>query len=240
MSTNVIIGTDVIIDFYKVNDYYPGICAENVSMTKTAVPKSVKTIGDGVNAAYRLQSKGYTFTIDGIIPYDGSASEVTAFDLLDRYENMLAVPFRMTWQKPDGTYVKAIYGNAFITEITFTGPNDFAGASVSFLGTGPTENFDGLTACDAVIGTLTLQSQTDTTATFAYTGATLATRFDYTIEGTVNGIIFVNSTVFTPALPSGTFTVSPIIPNGGHTIRVTPICSNGEPGAIKSLSYTKT
>lgn len=241
MSTNVISGQDVIIDFYKVDGYYPGVCAENVTMTKSAVPKSVKTIGDGVNAAYRMQSKGYTFTIDTVIPYDDDTN-VTAFDLLDRYENMLAVPFRMVWREPSGTVIKGIYGSAYITELTFTGPNDFAGASITFLGTGPTENFDGLTACDAVIDGLSLDSQDATTATFAYTGATLATRFDYRIYNTSGAfdISIYSSSVLAPDLPDGTFTVSPILANGSQRIEVTPVCENGENGTMISLNYTKT
>lgn len=233
----VILGHDVIIDFYKVDGYYPGVCAENVNMSKTAVHKSVKTIGDGVNAAYRLQSKGYTFTIDGIIPYDDVVN-VTAFDLLDRYENMLAVLFRMTWQQPGGVYIKAIYGSAYITELTFSGPNDFAGASASFLGTGPTQNYSGLTACDAVIGTLVLNSQTDLTATFGYSLTTLATRFDYIIKQ--GAFIIAADSIFSPALPSGSFVVGGLTSNGSQTIEVTPICASGFSGAMNSLTYTKT
>lgn len=239
--SNVIRGQDVIIDIYKVDGYYPFVCAENVSMTKTGVPKSVKTIGDGPNAAYRMQSKGYTFTIDGLIPYD-DAINVTAFDCLDRYENMLAVPFRMVWRDPSGTAIKGIYGSAYITEITFTGPNDFAGASINFLGTGPTENFDGLTACDSAIDSITLNSQTTDSITIGYTGAVLAVRFDYRIwsTGGFADISIFSGTALAPTLPAGSFSVSPILPNGAQRIDVTPVCANGSNGTTKSLSYTKT
>lgn len=237
MSTNVIIGKDVVLDIFKVDDYYPFVCAENVSIEITQETKSVKTIGDGVWAAYRGQRLGFTVSGDGLIPFD-DITNVNIFDVLDRQINMLSVPFRMVFPEPSGVVYKAIYGEGYIVTTNLTGPNDFAGSTFSILGSGPLVIYDGLTACDGIIATLVLNSQTDTTATFGYTGATLATRFDYIV---MSGLFVIASdSIIAPALPNGSFTVTGLFANGSQTITVTPKCASGFAGTPFPLNYTKT
>ena len=239
--SEVISGQDVIIDIYKVDGYYPFVCAEDVSIEIDMDIKSVKTIGSGKWREYRGQTLGWTITSKGLLPYDDDVN-VTIFDMVDRQLNMLHVPVRIVFRDNESNVVKAVYGEGLVKTTSLNGPNDFAGGTFTMLGSGPLEILDGLTACDSVIESLSLDSQDSTSATFAYTGAVQAVRFDYRIFNTAGAfdISIYFGSVLVPDLPDGTFTVSPILPNGSQRIEVTPICENGEPGTMISLNYTKT
>lgn len=241
MSTNVIIGKDVAIDIFKVDDYYPFVCAENCSLDITTTIKSVKTIGDGIWGAYRAQKLDWGGSADGLIDLDDSVN-ANIFDVVARQFNMLHMLLRFVFPRPDGSVYKAVYGQGIILNTSLTGPNDFAGGSWTIQGSGPLEIFDGLTSCDSAIVSLNLDSQTTDSITVGYTGATLAVRFDYRIWNTsgFTDISIFSGAALAPTLPAGSFTVSPILPNGAQRIDVTPVCANGENGTTISLSYTKT
>lgn len=238
MSNEVIHGKDVVIDVYKIGEYLPFICAEDVSIELNTDLVSVKTRGSGKWREWRGQSLGWTARATGLITYD-NPTDVTIWDIIERQINMVLVPIRMVFSAAGGV-VKSAYGECMINTGTLNAPSDFAKGVFNAQGSGELILLDGITACDAVLGTLTLQSQTSTTATFAYTGATLATRFDYAIETVgFTPIQFAAGVMWSPALPNGSFTLT-ILPNGSQKITITPICSNGEKGTPISLTYTKT
>lgn len=235
----IISGKDVVIDVYKIDGYRPFICADDISIELDTELISVKTIGHGNWKQYRGQVHGWKVSASSLIPYD-NPTDVTIWDIIDRQKNMTAVPIRIVFSDTSSTIVKVVLGDCFINTSALNAPADFAKGSFSATGTGELIIQDGLTPCDAVIATLTLDSQTSTAATFAYTGATLATRFDYYIETVPAGLIIFSDSVIAPTLPAGTFTASPILPNGTMKLTVTPICSNGESGTPITLNFTKT
>ena len=233
----VIKGTDVIIDVYKGSDYLPFICAEDIAIEIITDLVSVKTKGSGKWKEFRGHSLGWSANSNALIPYD-NPTDVTIWDIIARQLNMVLVPIRMVFNAGGGV-VKSAYGECMINTSGLNAPSDFARGTFNATGSGELEILDGLTACDGVIATLTLQSQTSTAATFAYTGATLATRFDWYIETTgLTPIVVGSGVIWSPPLPNSTFSLT-ILVNGGQKITVTPICSNGESGTPISLTYNK-
>lgn len=234
----IIKGSDVIIDVYKIDGFKPFICAEDIGIQIETDLVSVKTRGSGKWKEFRGHAMSWSCNASSLIPYD-NPTDVTIWDIIERQKNMVTVPIRMVF-RAEGDVVKTFNGECIINTSNLNAPNDFARGTFNAQGSGEFELFDGLTACDAALSTLTLQSQDATHATFAYTGATLATRFDWFIETTgFTPIVIGSGVIWSPSLPSGNFTLT-ILPNGGQKITVTPICANGEIGTPKTLTYTKT
>lgn len=134
----VILGKDVLIEFFKGSGYSKFVCADNIEFTPTMKIKSVKTLGDGINESYRGQSIGYTVSVTGLIAYD-EPDYVNAFDLLEYNRQMVDIPFRILFMKQDGSQYTQIRGRGLVVDCPITGPADFAGCSINIQGSGPYE-----------------------------------------------------------------------------------------------------
>lgn len=234
----VIEGRDVVLEFFsgEAGTYLPFICAENCGMDLDATLLPTKTRGDGNWETYLMDTKSYIVTCDGVIPYGQASVGVTVWDLYPYFDQMTDVPYRMIFRDNDDNLVKAIYGYVLIKNIKLTGPMDFAGQSLSFVGNGRPNVQDNLLACQAEIADVVVTLQNDLRINFTYSGLAGATRVDYAVDGgsrdthfapMSGGLIYILA-VFNP----GAFTV------GEHSVNFYPVCDSGEDGTPFTLNYT--
>lgn len=229
---NVILGKDVIIQFYKEEEYRNFVCAENITFRGQTETKSVKTIGDGIWARPRLQSNSYTIEVTGIIPYD-EPDQVTAFDLTEYWKQGVGINYQMIFNDQTGETYTAIYGVALVTNCEVSGPADFAGASFTLQGIG--EPIIGVPpTCESAIVNYTLTRQG---LTFIYRVAILSVttgsvpRYDWRLDG---GSI---NTSFDTGWPINVSSTSSYL-YGTHTLEIWPVCENGARGTKLTRQFT--
>jgi len=241
-----ILGTDVIIQFYKGGYFYNYGCAENVEIQFSMETKSVKTVGDGVHKRQKGQSLSYQIELSGLLVDDNTLP--VAFDLFDYHRNMADVNFRLLFYDNTGLK-KTITGYALPITVNLGGGSEgFGSGNITLAGNGdltqaitpsnpnPTPNppTQPLPNCDAVIGSahiglafpdpgIWLKIDTMTSGAVS--------RYDYTIDGGgVQTAFTANTTPVRWKLPN-TFAI------GSHTVVVTPICDNGYSGTPYIINY---
>lgn len=226
-------GSDVILEVYKGSDYHPLACMENVSISFSTETVSVKTVGDGPNARVRARKKSFSVSCDGIIAYD--TENPNAFDLLDYYKNMVDVPFRLVFYDQEDGVLKAVLGNAVITELNMTGPSDFAGISATLSGSGIPSIQDNLLSCQAEIGSVSVGMTTLLGVSFNYSGVSGAARLEYSV-----GIRSGRYTKFNPGASGSFYLTKGLWPAGSYTLYVWPLCESGEEGEYITCPFTFT
>lgn len=227
---NVILGKDVVIEFYKEGDYRGFLCADNVEYNLAMETISVRTLGSGHYKEYRGQSISYSITLTGLIPVDLSAG-VTAFDLIEYTKQMVDIEYRMIFRSENGNEVTQLRGKGLVVESSVTGPADFAGASFTIQGNGE-PLFGPPPSCNIQIFDKLLTHH----AGFIYKMAILgeyngpAIRYDWSLDGGA-----VNT-----ALSTGWFfnlLDSPRPQLGPHTIDIWPVCDNGVQGQKLTINF---
>lgn len=226
----------MFLEFYKVDDYYPFVCAENCDIKLNSTQISVRTKGDGAWKKYITDTKGYEISCDGVIPIGSTG--VTVWDLWDSFDQQTDVAFRMIFRDRESSIVKAILGNVLVASMNITGPMDFAGQSISFTGNGAPSFQDNLLTCQATIGSVVVSLQTELAVHFTFSGVVDSTRIDYSIDGGGRKTVLFSG-------GSGLINLNPvqtpeIFVNGSHTVLFYPICESGDEGAAFTLTFTKT
>lgn len=238
----VIKGKDVILEFLSphTGDYLPYVCADDCSIRFTSSQLSTKTRGDGPWERFIMDTKGYSISLGGLIPYtDETATGVNTWDLYEYYDQMTDVPFRMIFRDPASNLIKAILGNVLVTDLDIpANATDFAGSTLSFKGNGPPSVQDNLLACQASIAEVTISFQNELAVHFSYSGLSESARIDYAIDGGSRYSHFASSS-------SGLININPVqVPeafvNGAHTVIFYPLCESGEDGTPFTLEFTKT
>lgn len=242
-----LIGKDVVFEILSPNtgDYLPYICAEECEINFDSTLLSTKTRTDGPWESFIMDTKSFTVSLSGLIPYtDESLTGVTAWDLYAYYDNMTEAPFRMIFRDPQSNLIKAILGNVLVNNLRITAnATDFAGSSKTLRGTGQVSVQDNLLACQAVIGNVVLSLQSELIVRFAYSGLSGAVRIEFTIDGGARRVFFPSAS----ELESGTIGpfLNPVqtpelFVNGEHTVEFFPVCESGEDGESFILTFTKT
>lgn len=238
----VIKGKDVILEFISPNtgDYLPFVCADDCSIRFTSSQLSTKTRGDGPWERFIMDTKSYSISLGGLIPYtDETLIGVTIWDLYAYYDQMTEAPFRMIFRDPLSNLIKAILGNVLVTDLDIpANATDFAGGTISFKGNGPALVQDNLLACQASIDSVSMSFQSELALHFSYSGLTDVARIEYTIDGGSRRAEF-------PTGDSGVINLNPVqmpeaFVNGNHTAVFYPICESGEEDEPVTVNYTKT
>jgi hypothetical protein len=240
-----VLGTDVIIQFLKNDNYINYGCATNIEIQYTMETKSVKTIGDGVWKRSRGQSLGSVINLSGVIAID--ASKPTVFDLLDYFKNMTDVAYRLRFTDNGGGTV-VIDGNALPTSVNLAGGAEgFATGDITLECNGdpdyitpvnpPTPDPGNPNDCVAEIEAGHVETiglgKRFFVDSMVVDSADIS-RWDYRIDG--GGVLSAFTDGNIPAsfafLVLGDF-------GSSHNITVTPICDNGFPGTPYSVDFIK-
>lgn len=244
-----ILGTDVIIQFYKGGNFFNYGCAESVEIQFSMETKSVKTVGDGIWKRNKGQSLSYQVELSGLIVDDNV--QPVAFDLLDYLKNMADINFRLLFYDNAGLK-KTITGYALPINVNLGGGSDgFGSGNITLSGSGtpdqiitppnpnppnpnnPIPNCDGEieTAHTEVIGSPFARRYVVIDSMVA--GGPTITRFDYSIDGGGTQTKFTDGSIPTQWVLPAQYTGGV----GSHTIIITPICDNGFSGTPYTLTF---
>lgn len=229
-----ILGKDVILYVYKGAGYWPYLCATNVEIDFSMETKETKTIGDGVWKRKRGQSKSFAINLDGILVIHDDIAN--AFDLLDYYDNMVDVQFRVIFTDADNDQ-RVIEGTALVTNMNLGGGSEgHATGTATLEGNGPVDIRDAVNPCGLEIETVEYLGEggiVNFTITM-FLGHQHATRFDYTMDG--GGV----STKFTlVGLTKDVVITVPGAMLSTHELKIWPVCDNGYDGPVYTLNFTK-
>lgn len=257
-----ILGTDVIIQFYKGGNFYNYGCAESVEIQFSMETKSVKTVGDGVWKRKKGQSLEYQIELSGLLLDDTTLP--VAFDLLDYFKNMTDINYRLLFYDNAGLK-KTITGNALPINVNLGGGSDgFGSGNITLSGSGdpdqiitpsnpnPTPNppTQPLPNCDAEIDSAHMDSNLFperrpvrrhvTIDSMVPGGATIA-RWDYVVQKVGGSYNSGAQTAFTDGniptswqLPALPFSPTSV---GTFEITITPVCDNGFSGVPYTITF---
>lgn len=229
MALNVFQGKDAVLAFDR-NGFVPFVCAENFTLEVIGASQSAFTEGDGVWAKNKYSGLSYKLTLSGLLKYD--LSNFTSFDIFQNMIGFSELHFQMQFHDDAGD-IKSFEGNVIIDANTFNvGATSLSSGSFSFTGDGPLMFYDGIIPCPSSILSITVTGQTasDGIIHVAYTYNGVPYQVKYQIDSTGP---------WTYALVGAAITI-PNLPNGSHTIKMYPICSNNYLGTALVQSFIKT
>jgi len=248
-----ILGTDVIIQFYKGGNFFNYGCAESVEIQFSMETKNVKTVGDGVWKRKKGQSLDYQIELSGLIVDDNILP--VAFNLLDYFKNMADINFRLLFYDNLGLK-KTITGYALPINVNLGGGSEgFATGNITLSGSGtpdqiitppnpnPPNPNNPIPNCDAEIDTAHMDSNHFPTRRFVFIdsmvpgGATI-TRWDYVVQkvgGSYNSGV---QTAFTDGNIPTSWRLPVLASVGTFTITITPVCDNGFSGTPYTITFS--
>lgn len=229
-----ILGKDVVIQFDRGSNFGTYFCATDVEISFQMQTKETKTIGDGYHKRKRGQSQSATISLSGVVTI--STLFTTSFTLLDYFDNMVDIPFRIIFTDEQFD-TKVIEGMALPTDITLSGGSEgHANGSITLDVNGPLDIRDTVNPCGLSISTVTYAGQL-AIVNFTITmnlGSQEAVRFDYTMDG--GGV----QTIFTlEGLVKNAVISVPGAMGSSHQLRIWPVCTNGYDGPVYTLNFTK-
>jgi predicted secreted protein len=231
-----ILGKDVIIQFDRGSDFGTYYCASNLEISFQMTTKETKTVGDGTWKRKRGQSKSATISLDGVAVL--SDLFTTSFTLLDYFNNMTDIPFRIIFTDEQSD-TRVIEGVVLPTDINLSGGSEgHANGSMTLEVNGPVDIRDDVVPCGYSISSVVYDGEVDPDFNNFHInmtpGSGLITRFDYSLDG--GGI----QTLFTPV--GALKDVSIVVPGAmgsSHQLSIFPICDNGYSGPEYILNFTK-
>lgn len=236
MADTMILGENVLIEFYKDGVFSVFRCAIDVSISVRVQTKGVRTIGDGTWSRTRGQKLGYTVSLNGLVDIDESSP--TAW-LLEQYTtNMTHIDYRMYFSEPNSTLEKFFEGKMLVTEMNLGGGSTgFATGSFEFEGFGAYSLRNALTQCNATIQSISVGPDFNDPPTpgarrVTFNNVQNASRIDYFIDNGGRDSVF--------NVPNGVtgFITIYNIPAGSHTVTLIPICPDDQDGTPISQPFT--
>lgn len=229
-----ILGKDVVIQFDRGTNFATFYCATNVEITFQMTTKETKTIGDGTWKRKRGQSQSAVISLEGVVAI--SDLFTTSFTLLDYFNNMTDIPFRIIFTDPVFS-TKVIEGLVLPTDISLSGGSEgHASGSMTLEVNGPVDIRDAVNPCALSISTVSYEGEAGI-INFEITmnlGSQSATRFDYMLDG--NGVW----SAFTDGgLTKNVFISVPGALGSSHQLKIYPVCENGYSGPTYTLNFTK-
>lgn len=224
-----ILGTDVVLQFYKEGSYEEFICATECSIEINTEVKDVRGPADGKWKMVRGKRNSYSVSLNGLIVL--GEARPTTFWLVDNQIQWLDLPFRMVFTDPETMLIKIVAGNALIERSQLTSSStSFANSSFDFTGNGALTITDSSTICEATIGEISYSAtENPNEISVAYEVVTNAARLEYSVDGSPREVIFDPGS-------NGVFTISGLS-EGSHTLQVWAVCESGVDGEMEELSF---
>lgn len=238
-----ILGKDVVLQFDDGDGFGNYFCAIDVEISFQMETKETKTIGTGSWTRKRGQKKSAVINLDGVQALSELFS--TAFTMLDYFNNMTDIPFRIIFTDEQHD-IKVIQGVALPTDVSLSGGSEgHANGSITIEVNGPVDIRDSMSQCDsAIIDGTYFKSGTGVhqfrVGELSEDSPTI-TRYDFQLDGGGTQSAFSSGSLpFSFGIAGGgpnAFSASPV--GSSHTIVVTPICENGYPGSTFTLNFLK-
>lgn len=230
-----VLGTDVIIQFRKNDMYLNYACATDIRIDFEMETKSVKTVGDGNWKRVRGQGKSAVVSLSGLAKFDDDAVP-HVFDLWDYFDAMTDIDFRMYFTMEDGITVKIFEGTSLPTTWGLGGGSEgFASGDTRLEVNGTPQLKNAVVLCEAEI----------TGATLVGVNGLNALRIDSLLNGPITRYDWeiVSAPGRQSAFVDGTLPDTFVFGNGAgavgatETLRVWPICDNGEDGELFTIEF---
>lgn len=224
-----ILGTDVVLQFYKEGSYEEFICATECSIEINTEVKDVRGPAGGKWRDVRGKRNSYSVSLSGLIVL--GEARPTTFWLIDNQVQWLDLPFRMVFTDPETMLIKIVAGNALIERSQLTSSStSFANSSFDFTGNGALSITDSSTICEATIGEISYSAtENPNEISVAYEDVTNAARLEYSVDSGPREVIFDPGS-------NGAFTISGLS-EGSHTLQVWAVCESGVDGEMEELSF---
>lgn len=225
-----ILGTDVVLQFFKDDAYRTFVCATECSIAIDTDTKDVRGPNSGIWKKKRGQSLSYRVSLNGLIELEGG--DPNTFWLVGNQIQMLLLPWKMIFTQPSTGLIKIASGTAIVKASELTSSStSFANSSFEFEGDGELVLADSATSCNATIGEISVGSDPDIpgSAIVNYTGVTNAARLEYSVDGAPREVIFDPGA-------NGFFYLFGLS-DGPHTLTVWAVCESGVDGENNDLAF---
>lgn len=138
MPTANIQGKNVSVEIFVTDDYYPVLCATDMTFTRS--PEFITKTGptSGLFREFQPRIEEWNVTVSGLTKLENEES-ISFFYLLQTSVRRTVQQIRVVFENNVGD-ILSISGNAYIGQSSINGPaTEFSQASIEFKGTGPFE-----------------------------------------------------------------------------------------------------